>query len=320
MSPAEDEVADVVVTGRSRESAVSAIVNADVTVNQVRARSAIEAVLDDGVVTRDGVEEELADVASVLSSVDTEAERTAAAFEEVRVVAEPVADVDLVRARLSTFAARLEELEEGIDDLDAERRSIAGRETGTEVTYGHVRAVYDLRRAVTDLRESMDELREEIDSFGTWLRDPDVRYDELAEDAGALEERVAEIRSDLDSIDEGVEPGARWAKAAIDHRVAGLLIQDLRSELVDVRTLAERQGSDEAERTGAIANRLDDVATRHDSVGERIESTAQPEWRRRYGDRLSAVEETLDRFDPPVEWGALQAALADVQGNPAGES
>lgn len=320
MGEGGDRADDVVVTGRSRESAVSAIVNADVTANQVRARSAIEAVLEDGVVTRDGVEEELADVASGLSSVDTVAERTAAAFEEVRDVAGPVTDVDLVRGRLSTFAARLDELEDGIDDLDAERRLIAGRETGTGVTYGIVREVHELRRAVNDLRDSMDELREEIESFGTWLRDPDVRYDELEEDAGAIEERVAEIRSDLDSIDEGVDPGARWAKAAIDHRVAGLLIEDLWSELGDVRTLAKRQDSDKAERTGAIANRLDDVATRHESVGKRIESTAQPEWQRRYGDRISAVEETLDRFDPPVEWGALQAALTDVQGKPSGEA
>jgi hypothetical protein len=93
-------------------------------------------------------------------------------------------------------------------------------------------------------------------------------------------------------------------------RVNELVVADARAELADVRTWAERAGEETADIDG-LADRLDDLESRRERLGDRLDDLARPAWREQYGEALSAVEATLDEFEPPVDFGAVQAALDD---------
>lgn len=329
MSDGDGGADDVDLAGRSREAAVMAVVNADPTINQVAVRSALDPLTEDGVVTREALEEEVAALEEVVSTPENRVEDAAAALDDAREAAGAVDDVDVVRARLDGLASQLSAIEARVDALEDDRRALRERVEEEGVTYGLADEVRRVRDEASDLVGVADDFRADLEAFERWLDRPGVRFDELEADVGALEEAVAGLDAAVEGIEgsadgtdastdgseEGADPGARWADAWIDHRVTGLLLADVRSELADLRALSERGDHDAAERAEGVADRLDDVRARHESIGDRLRSTGRPGWRDRFEERLSAVEETLEAYDPPVDWEALQASFED---GPAG--
>jgi hypothetical protein len=90
--------------------------------------------------------------------------------------------------------------------------------------------------------------------------------------------------------------------------VTGLLLSDLRAELVGLRTLADRSKSD-GDALAAFDDRLDDLHARREEVAAGLDELALPAWKTRYGDDLATFEAELDALEPPVPWGSVQKAL-----------
>ena len=329
----EGDPDDVRIVGRSREAVVSAIVDVDVHANQFAVREALDAVTEDGLVTRDAVDDALADLATVVATTENRVEFAAIALEEAREAAEPVSYVTAVAAQLDAFDERLSAIEAEVGALGDDLQALLGRvaEEGEDVTYGVARRIHRIEDEADDLQAAADELTVDVEEFDAWLADPAVRAEEFEADVEALEETLAVLEETADALqtEEGDPPvgstateqgdrGTRWASATVDHRVAGLMLAELRAELADLRTMAERVETDAAGPLAATADRLDDLVARHEEVGDALESIDAPDWHARYDERIATVEETLESFEPPVDWAELQAALEGVEGEAGG--
>lgn len=195
--------------------------------------------------------------------------------------------------------------------------------------YEVARRIRRVTNAATEVQRAADDLQFEIDSFEAWLADGDRRAEALAADVDALAESVDELAAAADSLavgeadaesgadtesdadaEIGTDAASRWAAATVRHRVASLLLADVRAERAALRTWAEREG---AAPPSGVEPRLEEVRTRHEAVGERLAARVDPEWTARFGDRLSALDEALDAMEPPVAWTEVEAVVEEYR-------
>ncbi|MYL16949.1 halo transducer protein [Halorubrum distributum] len=275
-------------------------------------RETLAIVTRDGTVRRAAVDDALANASKVVTTAETRVELAAEKLDGARETASPVADLDLVSTRLGDFDARLDAVEDRSDALgEAVQEVLAMRAEGD--LYEVARRIRRLTTAATEVQRAADDLQFELGSFEEWLTDPDRRAAELDGDVDALAESIEE----LDEVSEALggdgsgpegEAGRTWAAARVRHRVASLLIADLRAELAALRRWAEREG---APAPSGIEPQIDEVQGRHGAVGDRLASQADPEWVARFGDRLTALDEALAAMEPPVAWGEVEAVVAE---------
>ena len=286
------------------------------------ARETLAIVARDGVVRRAAVDDAVANASMVVTTAETRTELAAEKLDGAREAAAPVADLAPVTGRLDDFDARLDAVETRADGLgDAVREALDMKGDGD--LYEVARRIRRVTNAATEVQRAADDLQFEIDSFEAWLADGDRRAEALAADVDALAESVDELAAAADSLAVGEADGesgadtesdadaaSRWAAATVRHRVASLLIADVRAERAALRTWAEREG---AAPPSGIEPRLEEVRTRHEAVGERLAARVDPEWTARFGDRLSALDEALDAMEPPVAWTEVEAVVEEYR-------
>ncbi|AEH37424.1 hypothetical protein [Halopiger xanaduensis] len=302
--------------GLSLEAAVDAV--ADGSSESGTVRETLAVVADDGVVRRAAVDDALANASKVVTTAETRAELAAAALDDARDAAEPVADLDVVAARLEGFAARLETVEDRAAGLGDRLQSIVDRKRDGDL-YELAREIRQMTAAATEVQRAADDLAFDLESFDAWLDEPDRRAGDLADDIDALERSLDELEdvvdglgseaSDLEDVADGeTDPAVTWAQAAIQRRVTELLLADLRAELATLREWAGREGADPP---SDVEPRLDELAARRERLGERLADRTEPPWRERFGDRVAAIDEALDEFEPPVDWVAVEAVVEE---------
>lgn len=294
--------------GLPLEAAVSAVVKDPTDSDTVRATLSI--VADDGVVQRAAVDDAIARTSDAAATAEQRTELAATKLADVRTMADPVSDLDVVAARLESFDARLDHIEDRMATLgDRVQRIVEHRNDANLYALG-----LEIQRATTtaeELQRAADEFQFDLDDLGTWLDDPGRRAEELGADADALAASLADLDGVLDTIAAGDttpddDLAVTWAEASIRHRITGLLLADLRAELTTLRGWADREG---AEQPPDIGPRLDDLASRRDVAGERLEALADPAWRERFSDRLRGLERTVETMEPPVAWGEIEAVV-----------
>ncbi|MBB6645146.1 halo transducer protein [Halobellus ruber] len=279
-------------------------------------RDALEPVTDDGAVSRDAVEATVSDVSKLLATAETRIELAGDAYADAVAAADPVADVPTVRARLDALGERLSEVESRVPDLrpnlsvpeDVQQRSVAAYELAVEIR----EIVVTAREAI----EAADDLSFDAEQFESWATRPDRRYDEFADDVEVVTESAAELETAAVGLDDADAPAVRWADATMRARVVSLLAADLRSELRDLRAIADR--TDDPFRAGLDS----DLRAAEEQIAEAeslLATRADPAWQAEFGDEIAAVEAALDAFEPPVEWGAVDRLLADHRPQRAGE-
>lgn len=136
----------------------------------------------------------------------------------------------------------------------------------------------------------MDELRADVEAL-----------DESIADLAGQVERLAEV-ADGDEVGE-VDLATAWFDALVQHRVRGLLIEDLRWELADL----EERGA----QTVALEGRLDDLSARRDAIGDHLNDLGRVEWLRRHAADLSALDAAFAELEPPIDWGAVEETLEE---------
>lgn len=275
-----------------------------------RVETALDPVTDDGIVTREAVETAVSDTSKLLATAETRIELAGGAYDDAAAAAEPVADIPAVRTRLDAFAERLSDVEARIPELrpglsipkDIHRRPRAAYDLGVEIR----ETVTAAQKAI----EAADDLSFDIERFQSWVDQPDRRYDVLAEDLDLVEESVDDLEATVDGFPDDDDPAARWAAATMRGRVLSLLVADLRAEHRDLRVLAVR--TDDPFRNG-LGERLDGVETRVAEAESALDGSGEPAWRDRFAEDLTAFDEELTTFDPPVDWGAVGRMLETHQ-------
>lgn len=310
------------IAGLPLEDAVDAVVAENDDRDPESVRSTLQEVTEDGVVCQAGVDDALATVSKVVSTPETRLELAESALADAQEAAEPVTDLAVVRERLSRFETRQARIEGEVSALGETLQELVDRSDDPDDLYALAGEIQRLTGTANDLQQAADDLTLDLESFERWLGNPDVRVREFADDVDALEEfhdnvaaAVGEI-ADAETTDDPPTGGAdheeigrAWIDALLCHRVLALLITDLRDELADLRTWADREGIGDGERAADLESRIDDVEEAITETGERLENLARSEWENQYHDRLKTFEETLETFEPPVDWRAVRAEL-----------
>lgn len=317
------------IAGRSIEQAVETVCQRD-GIEEGTARAALDHVADeDGIITPAAAETSVATTATVVATPETRAELAGMELERARDAAEGLEDVETVAVRLEVFQSRLEEISGRIDELGSDLRALTDRDPAEGDLFAIGRDIGRIRSSANELQVAADELQGDIESFREWLDAPTIRLGELEGDIEAFAEELAARESTLDALENRQDsadpasdaqsigdPGQVWADVAVGHRVAGLVLEDLRVDLADLRTVVDRRGGsgeDGTPRPAALADRLADLEKRRGAVEDRLAALAGRDWRERFEERIGAVEEVLADAEPPVAWGELQAALEDAR-------
>lgn len=267
-------------------------------------RAALDPVAEDGVVTRAAVETTVSDTSKLVATAETRVELAGIAYDDATAAAEPVDDLAVVAARLDAYRDRLADVERQAADLTDDLRA---------PVFDDPDAVYELAvdlRAVAGNAQAVarraDELSFDLEGFEAWLGSPDRRYDELGEDVDLVEESLEELSTVAAALPGSETPAVDWADATMRARVLSLLVADLRAELTDLRTWADREGG--AFRAG-FAKRVESTERRVAELLDTLDERADPAWRDRFGADLAAFAEDLAAFEPPVDWDRVQGAL-----------
>jgi chromosome segregation ATPase len=339
MSQKEGDDGRETVLGLSVADAVEHVVAGDDSRDPATVRTTLETVAEDGAVTRAGVDSALGHASKVVSTPETRTELAEMALSEARERAAPVADLGVVQSRLDAFEARLTDVQDRTTTLGENLQSIVGRaedleraedantvdDPNTATVYVLARDVRRLTDRANDVQLAADELQVDVEDFERWLGDPGRRNQELGDDVDALEGSLNELSAavaELESLS-GEGPGAggedvsaqelatTWADAALRVRLHDLLLEDLRAELADLRTWADREDLDEDDRPAGIEACLDDLDGQLAGLEDRLDDLTRPEWREQYGDRLADFEDALADVEPPVQWSTVQAELEE---------
>lgn len=296
---------------------VAAVDDADIDTNTDTVRDALEPVTTDGIVTQAAIETTVSDVSKLLATAETRIELAGDAYDDIARAAEPVEDVPAVQARLDGFSERLSAIESRIPELRPELSIPEDVETRPVAIYEFAVHVREIVVTAQEAIEAAEDFSFDAEQFESWLTRPDRRYDEFAEDLEVVVDATDELAVTVDalagdpmSMTAIVDPAVQWADATMRTQVLLLLLTDLRAELADLRTLADR--TDAHVRTG-LADRINRAEEQVTDLNSALGTHATPAWRDRFGDDIAAFDSTLNRFDPPVDWGAVDRTLAEHQ-------
>jgi len=297
-------------------------------------RAALSFAAEDGVVDRDALRESLKLTSKVLTTAETRVELATIALDDAREAAEAVPDLPTVEARLAGFETEVAAVEDRAAAVGEALQSVVDDRQDPSARF----AVADgLRRVDEDARavqRTADEIQFDLEEFERWLDSHAVRVRELGEDVDALATSLDDLAAAADAVEAATagdgdagpdgeaaadedDPARTWFDATLSHRATALTVADLRAELADLRTWADREGAAPVEDGGLdeLASRLDDLGRRHGAVGDRLDAVAEPEWADWFGDRVAAVESDLDDCAPPVDWTVVQAVVEDHRGD-----
>jgi hypothetical protein len=319
--------------GLSIEEATDRIVQREDAPDRDAVRKRLEYVTSDGVVCREGIEDGLTEVAEIISSPENRIDLARREFDTATELATPVADLPVVAARLETFEERLMGLKAEIDRLGPELNELFNEWLQEpDDVYAMADGLYQHATRGRHIHRRVDELIDELESFQEWVRHEDVRFEELQRDAEGVDDSLDDIEDALATLPASADPDAPddteqasgsadgaeepepvfvWVDAAMRHRLVGLLVDDLETELRGLRTWADRAGN--GGRGDGLEDRISEIRDRWDDLEDRIDAAARPAWRERFADRLDSFEADLAAFEPPVDWSEVQETLQKHQ-------
>ncbi|RXK51637.1 halo transducer protein [Halorientalis pallida] len=313
----QDDDASGDVTGLSLAEAAERIAARDDRPDEATVRTVLAEVAIDRIVSEDMITELESDTSLAVSNAENRAEFAAMRVDEVEAAAADAPDLETIRARLEGFGARAESVETRARDLADRLHELIHRREYSDSVFEYVRDLRDLGQEADTLHGDAQQLASDADEFERWLDGHATRVAGLSADVNAISAAFDDLEAAADRLEapavigaDEPDPATQWFAVTQRQRVNELVLADARTELADVRTWADREGEDTAE-LDEIADRLDALESRRERLGERLEDLARPAWRDQYGDAVSAVETTLAEFEPPVDFGAVQAALDD---------
>lgn len=306
---ADDVTGGLDLDGLAVERALEIVVaNAD---NAGEVRETLGIVAQDGVVSREAVDDAIGNASMVVSTAETRVELAADKLDSTRETAAAVSDIAFVSGRVDNFEARLDAIAERADDLGTALQAVVEMKADGDL-YEIARRIRRVTNAATEIQQAADDFQLGLDTFEDWLTNPDRRVEELADDVDALADSVSELDDAVSAIGDASEPDSeaatQWAAAMVRHRVLSVMRTDLRAELDAIQRWAER---DDLTSPSEIEPRLDEIATTHAAVGDRLDARAAPEWTAAFDEQLTALDEALGEMEPPVVWPDVEAIVEE---------
>lgn len=310
------------IEGLSVADATDAVIDEDDSRDRAATRAALERIAEDGAVTRSGMEDALRELSKVVATPETRLELAEMELDDARDAADPVDDLAVVEDRLNALNTRYRNLDGRITRLGARLQMLMEQASGSTDLYRPALKIQELTDDANEFQARADDLKTDAESFTEWVTTPEVRYDELGEDVSALEAAVedldgavADVAAAIEEADgsddaEVRELGARWADASLRIQLLELLATDVRAELADHRTWADREDLE--------ATPLDDVEARVDSVDEDLDDLASTvdeigrrDWVDRFAEPIRGFDRALHEYEPPIPWGEVQSELEE---------
>jgi predicted nuclease with TOPRIM domain len=315
-----EEGSTVAIDGKPVDEAVETVVAADASRDPDRVRAALDHVTEDGVVRAGAVEPAFGHLSKVVSTPEARVELAEIALEDARETAGPVSDLDTVAARLDGFEDRVETIAQQVGGLGEDLQALVDGYDGPPDLYATAVGIQRLTERANELQAAADDVQLELERFESWVETESARLTDLEEDATAaegelddLEAAVAELESGCESVEDPAAVDAlavSWVQTSVGRRITEILLADLRAEVADLR--AWPGGLEDEQRLADVGAELDDLETRLDAVDRRLDTLAEPAWRERFGGQLDDLDAALDEFEPPVDWGALQATVEET--------
>ncbi|WP_459193721.1 halo transducer protein [Halosimplex sp. J119] len=318
-----EEAAAGSLDGLSLDKATERVVARECDRDPETVRAALEYVADDGVVSAEAVEETLKSTSKLVTTAETRTELARIALDDAREAAESVADVPAVASRIDRFEAEVSAVEDRAAALGDSLQSVVADRTGPETRFAVADGIRRIENRSRSVQREADDLQFDLEAFERWLGSHEARVASLEEDVDALASSLDDLAAAVDDLadetaddetDVDATSARAWFDATLRVRVIDLTVADLRAELDDLQTLADREDEADGESGNGLADleaRLDDVDERRAGLTDRLDGLATPAWRDRYGDRIDGFERDLDALAPPVEWGAVQRALEE---------
>jgi len=312
MTDVEPDDSPTELDGFSLDQAVSVVAD---TADNDDVRETLAIVAQDGVVRRGAVDDAVANASMVVTTAETRVELAADKLDTIQVTADSAPDLAFVSDRVHNFEARLDHIDSRADALGGAIQDVlAMKETGD--LYEIAQRIKRVTNAATDVQQTADDFQLELDAFEAWLTDPDRRVEQLTNDVDALANSVTELDDAVETFDgnddgngnSDPEPTNRWLAATIRHRVVSLMHADLQAELAAVRSWAERDG---VTSPSGIKSQLDEIQRDHTALEEQLSVVALPEWKTRFDEQLTAIDDALEEMEPPVVWPDVEAVVAE---------
>lgn len=294
--------------------AVEVVLDREGGADRATVRKTLRRVAEEDVVSRAAAQSALADLSKVVATPETRVEVASNALASAREAAEPVADLDVVAARLEPYESRLATVEAAVEELGPELRELVKGRNGAAGLYELAVGIGRLTEEAERARRAADELYADLEAFERWLKSPDRRCENLEGDLGALADAVEELETTVEGLAAGETPDAdgrtaehAWVDASVRRRVLDLLLADARAELADLRIWAEREDLEGGSRASGIEDRLEGLADRIDAAGGRLADLADdvaPD-----SHELAAFEAALSELEPPVDWAEVESLV-----------
>jgi len=320
--------AELDLEGMAQEDAVEAVVAADPSRDRTLVRDALEYVTSEGVITPSALDAATPVMAQKVSTAKERATETQFELTKARDAAQPVADLSTVAARLDTYEQEVSVLLERADELDARHEALTDRIEDPDSLYAVAEEVRQVVDEAVSIVDTAVLLATDIHEFAGDLDDPESWVNDVQQDCNAVEETVdaiaavvealpaegadAEAGADVDDWDWGdrdVEPAVAWFDATLRTELVALMVADLRAELDDLRTWAERDDDIGDWYAESIADRLDGLEDRQTDLADGLDALARPAWADRFDDRLDDFGSDIADLEPPVDWVEMQATL-----------
>jgi DNA repair ATPase RecN len=313
------------IAGLSLEEAVDTVIERGEAHERETAAEDLEAVVEDGVVSREALDDLASEVSKVVATAETRTELAEQALSEVEETADHVANLDTVAFRLDRFESQVENVSDWCDELGPRLDGALDRRDGGTV-YEATTELREVRAAAGEVQSAADGLQSELQKFEHWLTHPDRRYGELGRDLDALEDSLFDLGDAIHELDHAVnedgsvdpsaldvdDVGLGWVDTLMRIRVIDLFLDDVRAELADLRAWADREDLD-ADALDRIGDRLDDLDDECETIRDHLGSLGKSEWRRRFAKDLGAFDEELTEFEPPVDWDGVQELLEEYR-------
>jgi chromosome segregation ATPase len=295
--------------GRSVEDVVSAVADRDDGRDPTTVRTALDPLTDDGVVTQAAVKTAVSDTSKLLATTETRVELAGIAHDAATDAAAPVDDLDVVAARIDEYTRRLDAVETRATALADDWRALDVAPADPDGVYQLAVGLRDVAATAQEVVREADDLSFDLEEFESWLDSSRRRYDEFEEDADHVAEALDELTAATEALPaESDAPAADWADATMRSRVLELLVTDLRTELTDLHTWADRE---ETPFRAALDERVADLESRVGQLTDTLADRAAPAWRERFEADLAAFDRDLAAFEPPADWERVQHTLAE---------
>jgi chromosome segregation ATPase len=287
-----------------------------------RAQGVLLSISDNERVTQDAFEELQRRTAEAIETSANRLNRAADTIDAAGKTAAEGPDLAAATNRQEGLEERLNGLETQLSELRQRLDSIDERTETDEAIYPIARDLLSVHMDATNCEQTADQLTEAAEEFEQWVTDPAARWNEIDGDVDAMEDTLTELDETIEILaqefaddpdHEGsplhpeADPAEVWFDVYTSVNVNELLLEDLGFELAELRAV-----DDNDQRAAAIDESIASLEARRADLADELDAVTPADIPLQFEAEQAELADTLADFEPPIDWGALRAAVEEV--------